>query len=237
VKRFKGQKARRSSRGLTLIEVVIGVAIAALAAGIAVGAINSLTNAALRSTAIELTGAIKFSYDRAIMERRTQRLSLDLDKGQWWIDFTQEPFSIAAEKERGREGGRPEEDEQDPRRRGRSSLFDDDEEKKEIKRVLEGGKAASFTPDEEAGGLRPLPSDVEITKVWTGHQIEAFTSGIAHVHFFSGGWTEPALIELTDGDEIVTLEIYPLTGRVRTHPRAIEVPGNEDVDGRDEGDL
>jgi general secretion pathway protein H len=233
------RRGRRSRRGLTLIEVVIAVAIAAMATGIAVGAINSITDAALKSTSIELAGAIKYSYDRAIMERRTQRLSIDMDKGLWWIDFTTDPFALASERDRGREGAKGEEAGGKEAKKEEKSIFDDDEDdggRKEVEAALEGGKAASFTMDADLGPPRSLPGDVKFSKVWTGHQEEAFTSGVAYLHFFSGGWTEPAQIELTDGDSHITVKVYPLTGRVRMYDKELEVPRVEDDDGRDEGD-
>jgi general secretion pathway protein H len=231
------REAKKRQRGLTLIEVVIALAIAAMATGIAIGAVNAITDASLKSTSIELIGAMKFSYDRAIMERRTQRLSIDMDKGLWWIDYTTDPFALSSERDRGPEGGKSE-DKKRAEKEERSSFFSDEDDaaKKEVEAALEGGKAASFSADEELGTPRSLPGDVRFSKVWTGHQEEAFTSGTAHIHFFSGGWTEPAQIELTDGDAFITLKLYPLTGRVRTYDKELEVPKPEDDDGREEGD-
>src|SRR5438105_4787175 len=119
-----------------------------MAVSLAVSGINSITNASLHSTALELSWTIKFEYDRAIMARHTECLS----------------------------------------------------------------------------------------KVWTGHQEEAFLSGTVYLHFFNTGWTEPAQIELTDGDEFVTIVVYPLTGRVRIYDRPLEVPKPSREDGKQEGD-
>ena len=84
----------------------------------------------------------------------------------------------------------------------------------EFELALEGGQSARFVPDADLGPPRPLEGDVRFSKVWTGHQEEPFTTGVAYLHFFRGGWTEPAVIELTDGDDFMTLELAPLTGRV-----------------------
>jgi hypothetical protein len=165
-----------------------------------------------------------------------------MDKGLWWIDFTEDPFSLAAERDRGREGTKSEDSEQllakKAEAEGKRSIFEDEDDraKKEVEAVLEGGRAAAFNLDPEFGEPQAISSDVKISKVWTGHQEEPFTSGIAHIHFFSGGWTEPAQIELTDGDSFITLKLYPLTGRVRTYDKELETPRVEDDDGRDEGD-
>lgn len=222
---------------MTLIEIIIAVAIAAMATGVAIGALNSLTDASLRSTSLEFIGAIKFSYDRAIMERRTERLSIDLDKGMFWIDATPEYFALSKERDRGNEGAKLEEAAKEKEEK-KDSFFDDetDRGKREVEAILEGGKASMFAPDENFGEPKAISQDVRITKVWTGHQEEAFTSGVAHIHFFSGGWTEPAQIELTDGDAFVTLKLYPLTGRVRTYDKELDIPRPDDDDGRDEGD-
>lgn len=231
------RRSKKSRRGLTLIEVVIALAIAAMATGIAIGAVNSLTDASLKSTSIDLIGAMKFSYDRAIMERRTQRLTIDMDKGLWWIDFTTDPFALSSDLMRGREGEKSD-DKKAEKPEKRDSFFsaEEDAAKKEVEAALEGGKAAAFQTDEELGKPRAIPGDVRISKVWTGHQEEAFTSGVAHIFFFSGGWTEPAQVELTDGDSFVTLKLYPLTGRVRTYDKELEVKKPDDPDGREEGD-
>jgi general secretion pathway protein H len=43
------------------------------------------------------------------------------------------------------------------------------------------------------------------------------------VHFFAGGITEHAVLQLSDGAEaIYSVEIHPLTGRARIYPDAYE---------------
>ena len=104
--------------------------------------------------------------------------------------------------------------------------------------MLMEGKANHFIPDEGAGQPKPLPGDIRFSKIWTGHQEEPFVEGVAYLHFFQSGWTEPAQIELTDGDEeYITLKVFPLTGRVRMYNKPLEKPEVEEDDGREEGDL
>jgi type II secretory pathway pseudopilin PulG len=231
----------RSDRaGLTLIEITIGLAIAALVMGMSVVAINSLTDAALRSSAVELTGAIKYSFDRAIMQNRVQRLAMDLDEGTWWLEYTPDPFSISQKREEGETGAKKDED-------GKIIRADDDDlaldlgidrdTDVEVRKALEGGRAAGFLPEEE-GEPRKLPRGVRFSRVWTGHQEDAFKEGIAFLHFFKSGWSEPAFIELKDGeDDVVVLQVAPLTGRVETTHEPFEVPELDDYDGFEEGDL
>lgn len=222
---------------MTLIEITIALAIAAMMVGVAVVSTQALTHTDLRNSAIGLAGAVKSNYDRAIMEKRIQRIGMDLDQHVWWVEYTEDPFALSQERLRGDEGLKRDEEGNLKKDDDDDSFFFDDDDDEEVKRALEGGKAAAFKPDEAAGEPFALPGDVQFVKVHAGHQEEAFTSGIAYLHFFRGGWTEPAQIELTDGEEVITLKVFPLTGRVRTYHRELEDMEVEDFDGRNEGDL
>jgi general secretion pathway protein H len=235
--RVKASRRRRATRGFTLIELTIALAIAAMVAGVTIISVQSLTHAELRSSAVELSGAIKYNYDRSIMEKRIQRIGMDLDKHVWWIEYTDDPFTLAQERLQGDEGAKRDEDGKIIRDDDDDRFFFDDDDDSEVKAALEGGKAASFVPDEAAGEPKSLPGDIRFGKVHTGHQEEPFTSGVAYLHFFRGGFTEPAEIELTDGDDVVTLKVLPLTGRVRTYHRELKELELEEYDGRLEGDI
>jgi hypothetical protein len=202
-------------------------------------AINSLTDASLRSAAVELTGAIKYSYDRAIMQNRVQRLGMDIETGQWWLEYTENPFSISEQRLEGEAGFERDEDGKVVRPDEEDFELDlgiDRDTAPEVREALEGGRSASFVQEED-DEPRKLPRGVRFSRVWTGHQEEPFTKGIAFLHFFTSGFSEPALIELMDADDdVVVLEVSPLTGRVRTKHERFEAPEVEDYDGYDEGD-
>jgi hypothetical protein len=202
-------------------------------------AINSLTDASLRSAAVELTGAIKYSYDRAIMQNRIQRIGMDIESGEWWLEYTENPFSIAEQRLEGEAGFERNEEGEIVRPDEREFELDlgiDRDTDPEVREALEGGRGASFVQEED-DEVRKLPRGVQFSRIWTGHQEEPFTKGIAFLHFFTSGFSEPALIELMDGDEdVVVLEVSPLTGRVRTKHEPFEAPEVEEYDGYDEGD-
>ena len=125
-----------------------------------------------------------------------------------------------------------------PRSKKAEELDDDfDTGKSEVKRAMESGLAVRFQPDTDAGEPKPLPSGVRFSRIWTGHQEEAFESGVAYLHFFRTGFTEPAQIELTDGSDVITLKLSPLTGASARTTKPLDDPDVEDPDGRDEGDL
>ncbi|MCA9549365.1 MAG: type II secretion system protein [Myxococcales bacterium] len=228
-----GKRLRhRSRRGFTLIELTIALAIAAMMVGVTMISVQSLTHADLKNTSLELAGAVKYNYDRAIMEKRIQRIAMDLDRQLWWIEYTEDPYGLDKERLRGDTGAKLDADGKVVKEDD-DSFWDDDADE-EVKRALEGGKAASFVPE---GEPHTLPGDVRFAKIQTGHQEEPFTSGVAYLHFFRGGWTEPAQIEITDGDEVISLKVFPLTGRVRTYDEPLKALELEDQEGREEGDL
>ena len=240
----------RARAGFTLIELTIALAIAAMVTTVTLSGVGAMTGAGLRSSAISLTGAIKMNYDRAVMLKRTQRLVMDIDKGIWWVEFNEDRFALTQARAEGNKG-----DASDGKKKERSifddtndSIFDDDVDE-DVKKAMAGAALANFTADDSAIGKRqPLPSGTCFSRIWTEHQEEAFTEGIAYLHFFPGGWTEPARIELVDSDcknkedpstdregEYKTLRIFPLTGRVRSYDRKLELPdirerGEEDDD-------
>ena len=225
-------------RGLTLIELTIALAIAAMAVTVAVAAID--TGLSLNSASVELTGAVKYAYDRSIMQGQIHRLAVDLDDDLYWLEYTDEPFGLAERRLTGKKGARAD-GTSEPDTQDLPFLFDETDDD-EVKRALLGGRASRFVPlgndgeDVKKAPRRKLPGSVDVTRIWTGHQEEPFESGVTYLHFFHGGWTEPALIELSDGDEFVTLAVGPLTGRVRTRPGKMKTPDVEEHDGAEEGD-
>ena len=231
--------------GFTLIELMITLAILALASATVISSINSVTSANLRSKAVELTGAIKMNYDRSVMLKRAQRIAFNVDSGTWWVEFSEERFAVSKDRLEGEAGdtGEGDEDEDDG--------FFDDEIDQSVKKAMNISKGSTFTRDDEleAGKPQPLGDGVCFSRIWTGHQEEPFRSGIAYLHFWPGGWTEDARIELVeancdektdvhpDDTDYITLRIMPLTGRVRSYHRRMKEVDVDEPDGRDEGDL
>jgi hypothetical protein len=205
--------------------------------------VNAVTDANLRTAAITLTGAIKQNYDRAAMLQRTQRIVFDIDHHTWWVEYTDNPFALHRERATGEEGESLEERQSNLEDAVKAleddTSFESDQER-QVKLLVEGGTQMFFVPDADLdfGKPQPLPGGVGFSRIWTGHQEEAFKAGLTQLHFFPQGWTEPALIELVDeGGDIFTLEVQPLTGRVRSYREERELPDLEDYDGFEEGDL
>lgn len=199
------------------MEIMVAIGIMALVAGGAMMSMRALGGNRLRSASFSIAGAIKESYDRAIMEKRIQRLTFDLDNHIWWAEFTDDRYTL-----------NPEDD--------TDHLFDiddlDEDTPAEVRAALAGEKAAKFNPDPYMGKKVKLPADVHFARAWTAMSEDPFQKGLVHIHFFRGGFTEPLQLELYDGPrdgretdrEYMTVKVRPLTGRVKIYNRRLDKP-------------
>ncbi len=204
---------RPAPRGYTLIELVIVVAVIAVLAAAAVPAIDSVTGANARAAAGELAGGLRYLYDTAALRRQTCRMALDLDGGAWWAECTKDRFTLSREKA---SAARREEDDDE--------LADrfPDERDAERRRLLAKARFGKF--DDRLARKRSLPGSVRFEEVWTEHQREPFSKGMAYVYFFPQGRGEEARIPLRDGDHAYSVVLQPYTGRARVVPGVPEVP-------------
>src|SRR5207302_10973934 len=108
-----------------------------------------------------------------------------------------------------------EELQQDGRRDGMS-----EEEKEKLALAQKSAFAPSTdVPKTELGG------SVKFADVWVQHQQERYTTGKAFVYFWSSGLTEEASIHLAQGDDVFSLIVSPLTGRVKVLGDRADAPG------------
>ena len=235
--RFRATRPRSSAGGFTLIEVMIVFAIVALLAGASVQGFRSLRKADLREASTQLSGAMRYLFDRASTTGKMHRLVIDMETGTYWAEVSDDRFFIPRE-----------ETEQDMRKREEKEAAEDDEDAKKRKQAAkeaESGKGpasgSSFDLSKlEVGDFRPKrarfasfkelalkPGRLKKTKVvsvYTPRVTEPLTSGRAYVYFFPLGQTEPAIITMSDrgGEAIFSLVVHPITGRVRIYNKEIQ---------------
>lgn len=237
---MSGHHQRRApgARGFTLIEVTIAVAIVALVVAVAVPMVSSLSRAELRLSAGKVSALVRTTYDQAALWGGTTRLVFDLDQGSIRPE-AQERVSYlgqgAAEGEGeakpGAAGDKPAADE------AASGQGDDSGAgRAEILATLGSlGRALGFTAGQVAGGGLAsfdgagdgltLPAGVRLQGLWAEHLDEELRAGIGYLYFFPLGYTERAMIYLSDeGGKVYTLEVSPLTGRVEIHNERREPP-------------
>ncbi|MBS2024353.1 MAG: hypothetical protein JST92_18290 [Deltaproteobacteria bacterium] len=204
---------------MTLIEISIALAIAGVMVAIAVPAINSITRAQLRQRAGQLAGGLRAMYGATALLGKSCRLAIDLDAGAYQSECAQRAVTLSKEGERSRNGEREKTQEEEllENAKGREGLSDEDKTK------LELAQKNAFTAYKEIPPTQ-LGSSVKFSSVWVQHQPEPYNKGIAYVYFWPSGLTEAASIQLEQGDDVMTLLVSPLTGRVRVITGAADAP-------------
>ena len=211
----------RTQKGLTLIELVIVVSLLALIVTIVVPSVVNIIGANLRSTAGEVAGAIRFTYDLAARKNVPFRLVFDLDERAYWVESASEKYLLEKEKTAVSEGRL---DEGDRKEEERSRRFID-------RSYIEGGEMwqPKGKPSFSAFAGRytkkkPLPEDIFFQDVWVAHQEDRVTAGQAYLYCFPTGMTERAVIHIgDDAEDAYTLVVEALTGVVKIHPEYVEI--------------
>lgn len=204
---------------MTLIEISIALAIAGLMVAIAVPAVNSVTRATLRQKAGQLAGAVRSLYGATALAGKSCRLVLDLDAGSYQSECAREAVRLSREGERAMSGGREKSREEEllEQSKGREGLSDEERTKLDLL------AKSQFGPGGEVG-VTELGTSVKLSGVWVQHQPERYVRGQAFLYFWPSGLTEAASIQLSQGDDVMTLLVSPLTGRVRVVNGAVDAP-------------
>lgn len=231
--------ARRS--GMTLIEIVIVVVIIALGASGLSFSFNAVTKANLRAGAGKLASAARYAYNRAVVKGMTVRIAFEVPGGSFSVQEAHRSVTLARIEDERRnqstaEGGAPTVA-ADPWAAAQTRISD----------ALKPNLGASpFSALQGSDGKSidrytnvSLGRRVQIVKLLVPHQPDPLEQGAGAVHFFAGGMTEHAVIQLSDGsDSVYSIEIHPLTGRSRIRTGAYEPRDLQgDPSNRDSSEL
>ncbi len=203
------RRPRGRSRGVTLVEVLITVAIITMISGLAILGIGAASGARLKRGATELSGAIRIAYAQATSHSHTVRLVFDFATNRMTMEETTGRHLL----KKGRAGGA--EPATEAERAAEQAALGFGEGPKTPK--------ASFTPS-KAFGFPPtgkdLPAGIGFWQIETGHQDAPIGEGRAYLYFFPNGQTETASIQIriSNSDPILdanymTVTVSPLTGK------------------------
>ncbi|MBT8453931.1 MAG: prepilin-type N-terminal cleavage/methylation domain-containing protein [Deltaproteobacteria bacterium] len=227
-----GRVPPRTSRGFTLIEVIVVIAIIAVVVTGATFGLGAITRTRLRSSAFKVMSAARFAYNRSLTQGTTTRLRFDFDKDTMAIEETLTPVTLATTEQLEDEDGQA----VDPWDLARARL----------EQPLTPIKPTSpFQPIANKNGkvierytAKPVGEAVSVHALITPHETETRTDGEGSVYFFPGGLTEHAVIQLSDAsDTVYSIEIHPLTGNARIHNFAYEPLDELDDEGEVEDSL
>jgi len=233
-----------SSRGFTLIELMVALAVAAALFAALILGLGALTGARAREAMGELGSAARSLYDTAALTGNTCRLVMILprddsgdftyraecasgpvtsamDRDQEIRDATKAAVEAYRKRSRGRDA--PPDPLSDPRipasgTRSSSTLLDVlDSERARVDRAA---TYSAFTTSE----IQPRKLSGVRVSVWTAHQKAKIDSGLAYLYFFPQGYTERAQVTVRQGRNVWTLLVSPITGRTSIVDGEPEVP-------------
>ena len=211
-------------RGFTLLEILVVLVLLSLLIAVAVPALGALSGVHLRSQTGLLTGAIRDTYARTALQGRSSRMVMDFDKNAWWIEEADAVARLHSTKLGVDKDGKGKLDPVDERLEDIDANTDDEEDRTKLELL----GPPPFKPVEgEDGQPHPLPADVRFKSIWAEHLDDKLQGGQVALYFFPGGFTEEALITLTDddqGERTLTLVVSSLTGEVDVVDEEPRVP-------------
>lgn len=217
-----GHVTHRSSRGMTLVEVLVTLTIIAGVMGVSLYVVNSLNATALKDEANRMTSAMKYTYSQAAINNSQYRMVLDLDAGSYHTEVVSSALTQREEKtddqleaekefltEEALAAGR--------KKRQERSLFS-----KEEADPFGVNRQVSYERVQD-GVLKPgkLGSGLRILRVYAGTP-EPIEQGQAYINFYPNGQQDAAIVVLEDDGRTVSLKTEPLTGRVLTYGEALD---------------
>ena len=218
------------SKGFTLIELTIGILLLALIMAIAIPSLTVLTTAKMKTQSAQLAGTIKFVYDLAARKSLAHRIVINIDEGKYWVEVSEDKVRIKKEKVESDNGRGLTEEEQ-----AELNGEDEEEEESEVWQGQGGIEVPQFIKPKprkptfqqfKSKLTEPveLPDNISFHSVYTINQKDEYKEGTAYIHFFPTGFAEKAVIQLADdNDSIYTLELRPLTGKVKVYPYFKEI--------------
>jgi general secretion pathway protein H len=226
-----GWRRRAGTRGLTLLEIMIVMLLMGLMMGVMIFGSGQMTASRLKRATTMVAGAVRVAFTRATATSKSQRLVFDLDEQKIWLEESETPMLVQS-KDTTATGGAAAVTAAE-----RQAFAEND-------RILKGPRppkptyhaveTLGFSSETGARGPRPLGRGLAFHSVQAEHDDAPRTKGRAYVYFWPGGQTERAAIQLaplasTSDDDVMTLMVAPLTGKVaiKNGPVALVIPTDD----------
>lgn len=196
---------RERESGFTLIEMMVVMAIIALMAALAVPSVSNFFQVSLSSTAREMAGVVKETYNSTVVTGQVHRLVYDFKTQSYWVESAMGSVLLDTDESR--------------KRAERKSRFATEKEKEEAEkqRSSQFMMAKSVTRKKVA-----LPTGVTFEDVQTQQSEEPITEGKAYTHFFPHGMIEQTVVHLMDTSKHhVSLVLNPIVGKTDMYERYV----------------
>ncbi|MBI2336864.1 MAG: prepilin-type N-terminal cleavage/methylation domain-containing protein [Deltaproteobacteria bacterium] len=194
-------KPNPNNQGLTLIEIMVVIALVATIMALGVTVITDVSDSDLKEASSRLSGTLKYVFNEAAIQKKYYRIVIDLDSQQYYAEARTSPFLISINQEVKAPTKKPEEKPEAT------------SEPEELMQQPEGDDFAKV--EEYLIEPQQLSDPVKIVDVFVGHLAQKATTGKVEIYFFPHGWTEPTVINLTNGEEdnYYSIIVNPATGK------------------------
>jgi general secretion pathway protein H len=239
--------------GLTLIEILVVLAVLGLIAAILVLGLGRAGKLTLRTDAGRLAAALRSSFDRAAATGAHHRVILDLEAETFQVERCEGRIRLRRSDDEAKAQDQADVAAQVAQLKAQANAA------AEANALglppgaapTTGAPAAEAAPAAALGdaGCGPVPGTlgklqtlrkdkkVDIRRVFVSHLEKAAEEGKVTLNFFPLGRAEKAVVEVGQGDELFSLVVHPLTGRVEIqvgeykHPEEFVV---EDAEGEEQ---
>ncbi len=223
---------RGGATGFTLIEIMVVMLLISLMMVVMVFGSGQLVNSRLKRATTMVAGAVRVAFTRATATSKSQRLVLDLDKQQLWLEESDQAMLVQPKDTTATGGGAAAVTEAE-----RLAFQENDSIMKgprAPKAMYHAVETRGFASDTGVRGPRDLGRGLRFQEVQTEHDDLPRTKGRAYLYFWPGGQTERASIELSpeashSDDDVLTLSVAPLTGKVtiKNGPVPLVIPTDD----------
>jgi prepilin-type N-terminal cleavage/methylation domain-containing protein len=226
----------RAHKGLTVIEIMVVLAIMGMTVFLMRSGFRSFTKADLVENSTELASVMRRAGQLAIEHGQLHRVLIDLDKNVYVVEVCQGQDTIQRnelvrpdeeERKRALEKGKDKLAQGNTSGGGETTLAGGDPETAARRAMAIAGhhvadKVCAPVPDPSTGDasgkgwMRALRADkgIKFKEIWVQHRDDSVTKGQVAIYFFPLGSAEKAVVEVADGDDIFSILVYGLTGRV-----------------------
>lgn len=177
----------KTSRGMTLLEILIVLAIIVVFAAMIGPNIASVFKVSVGSSSREIAGLAQETFNAALMNKRVYRLVVDFKENEYWVESGPDTLLLESEDAR--------------------------TERERLQRQLSiGSKSQTNSNAPSAWNMDPrvnrkrrkLPVGVKFEKVISEQFNEPITEKIAYAHFLPSGIVEQTIIQIKDNSNHIS---------------------------------
>jgi len=232
------RRTNTAVEAMTLIEVMVVMVIIALSASGLSYSFGALARTNLKGGAGKLASAVRYAYNRSVIQGTTVRIVFEVPGNTFSVEEARGRIALARADDERRKNGAEEGGQEvvavDPWAAAQARIS------QALKPSL-GASPFSLIATSDGKSLEryhnvSLGRRVQVVKLIVPHEPAPLEQGQGAIHFFPGGMTEHAVLQVSDGgDAVYSVEVHPLTGRCQIYPRAYEPkqmlgdPENADV--------